>query len=87
MKEKKIGISKVVIQIGDKEVTLTVEQVKELSAALSALLGSERIVEKWYPRYWYADGGIITTNVYGNTSLGVTTNQDGSCYTLTLQGD
>jgi hypothetical protein len=81
-KEKKIGVSKIVIQIGDKEVSLTIEQVKELSAALSSLLGSEKIIERWYPRYWYADGG---TTVYGNTTVGVTTNTDdanGICYTL-----
>jgi hypothetical protein len=84
MKEKKIGVSKVVIQLGDKEVSLTLEQVKELSAALSALLGSEKIVERWYPRYWYVDGGITTTTVYGNTTLGVTTNADDGCYILKL---
>lgn len=53
-KEKKIGVSKVVIQMGDKEATLTVEQAKELRDALNALLGEkvvERVVERdrWYP--------------------------------------
>ena len=53
MKEKKIGISKIVIQLGDKETTLTVEQAKELQAALNALLG-ETVIEKHYPQ-WCVD--------------------------------
>jgi hypothetical protein len=54
MKEKKIGVSKIVINIGDKEAALTVEQAKELRDALNAVLGErvvERVVEhdRWYP--------------------------------------
>jgi len=54
MKEKQIGISKIVINIGDKEAALTVEQAKGLRDALNALFGEkviEKVVERerWYP--------------------------------------
>jgi hypothetical protein len=53
MREKKICVSKIVIQIGDKEAALTVEQARELSEALNALLG-EKVIEKVVERYgWY----------------------------------
>ena len=87
-KEKKIGVSKVVIQMGDKEATLTVEQAKELRDALNALLGEkviERVVERehWhnpyipyiYPRYWTVTVGD-PPGIYGTTT-GTLTNTSG----------
>lgn len=79
MKDKKIGISKVAIQIGDKEVTLTVEQARELRDALNELLGEkviERVIEHdryypyvapyvyTYPKYWSVKVGD-QPDVYG----------------------
>ena len=79
MKEKKIGVSKVVIQLGEKEATLTVGQAKELRDALNALLGEkvvEKIVERdhWYPyqpyiysKYWTVTVGD-QPQIYGTTT-------------------
>lgn len=75
MKEKKIGVSKVVIQLGDKEATLTVEQARELQSTLNALLGEkvvERVIEKDYypysPYYPYKVYYGTTTYTYGDTT-------------------
>lgn len=84
MKEKKIGVSKVVIQIGDKEASLTVEQVRELRAALDALLGSEKtVVERWYPQWWYVQPPYTSGTVtYGSTTI--TTSDSPGTYTITM---
>jgi hypothetical protein len=94
MKEKKIGVSKVVIQMGDKEATLTVEQAKELRDALNALLGEkivERVIETrdvWYPYQPYIykryDGtavSAIPTWTYGTT---IGTYAGGETFTITM---
>jgi hypothetical protein len=92
-KEKKIGVSKVVIQMGDKEATLTVEQARELRDALNALLGEkvvERVIEKhgvlypyqpyiYHSPYWSVTVGD-QPQVYG-TSVG--TYNTGGTYTIT----
>lgn len=94
MKEKKIGVSKIVIQMGDKEATLTVEQVKELRDVLDNLLGEkviERVIErdKWwyvepyiYPRYW-----TVTSTNTSTPSDTVTYGNTAGCYTIQLNGD
>lgn len=67
---KKIEIKKVVIQIGDKEAELTIEQARELKDALNELLGKKEtvylpsspvIIERPYPRPYWA-------TTWGNTS-------------------
>jgi hypothetical protein len=97
MKDKKIGVSKVVIQMGDKEATLTVEQAKELQAALNALLGEkvvERVIEKrdnWYtyPRIIYTDGNTKTIKTIPSwTYYGTTTvSNNGDVYTIDMKAD
>jgi len=87
-KEKKIGISKITIQMGEKEATLTVEQARELQAALNALLGEkviERVIEKEArPHWWY----IYPHTVYGNVSGTLTTTGNAvGDYTIKLSGD
>lgn len=95
MKEKKIGISKIVIQIGDKETALTVEQAKELQAALNAVLGEKIIEREVYPRWWYVDGSktyppyvtygtVMTTN---NTDTGSQYFSDASIHIQLNDGD
>jgi hypothetical protein len=46
-------IKKFVIQLGDKEVTLTMDQAKKLHESLDELFGSKTVVEyrDVYPRY------------------------------------
>jgi hypothetical protein len=41
---KKIEVKKVVIQLGDKEAELTIEQARQLKDALNELLGSKETV-------------------------------------------
>jgi hypothetical protein len=78
MKEKKIGVSKIVINIGDKEAALTVEQAKELRDALNAVLGErvvERVIEQrdvWYPYQPYTTKiyyGDVTVPTYGTITV------------------
>jgi ribosomal protein L5 len=84
MKEKKIGVSKVVIQLGEKEATLTVEQARELQDALNALLG-EKIIEKVVERdYWYPYNPYATKIYYGTTYVSGDTT---GTYTIGLVGD
>ena len=83
MKEKRIGVSKVVIQMGDKEATLTVEQAKELRDSLNALLGEtkiERVIERdvFYPHRWIYTTPSWTT--YGT----MTTTGDTGNYTIAM---
>ena len=94
--KKKIGVSKIVINIGDKEAALTVEQAKELRDALNAVLGEkvvERVIEKhdnWYPyqpytfqRYWAVTVGD-QPQIYGSgTKYGDTT----GVYTITMNNN
>lgn len=83
---KKVGISKIVINIGDKEAALTVEQAKELRDALNAVLGEtktvvERVIEhdRWYP-HW-------PTVIYGTATVGHTTySGDNGTHTINLSG-
>ena len=97
-KEKKIGVSKIVINIGDKEAALTVEQARELRDALNAVLGEkvvEKIVERdhWYPYYPYLYGTIYGSDVTttGTTTGGITgttiTYGNSGDYTITLDGN
>ncbi len=97
MKEKRIGVSKIVVQMGDKEATLTVEQARELQAALNALLGEkvvERVIEKhdWYPYvytnpYVYPQKIYCGDGVYGTltvTDANGTYNGNSGTYTITV---
>jgi hypothetical protein len=74
---KKIEVKKIVIQLGDKEAELTIEQARELKDALNELLGlketvylspSPIVVDRPYTRpyspYWSV--------TYGNTGDSVT---------------
>lgn len=94
MKEKKIGVTKITIQMGDKEAVLTVEQAKELRDALNSLLGEkviERVVEKdrhhYYPYYPYAHWSIYSgeTKYQGGMVYGTTiTTGNSQSYTISL---
>ena len=59
MEEKgKIKLGKIEVRMGEKTVTLSVEQARELCALLKGLFGddSTKIVhvrDHWYPRPWY----------------------------------
>lgn len=70
---KKIEIKKVIIQIGDQEAALTIEQARDLKDALIELLGAKEtvyvpsspvIIERPY-RPYYPYWGTIWTTVSG----------------------
>lgn len=79
---KKIEVKKIVIQMGDKEATLTIEQARELKDALNDLLGTKEtvylpssplVIERpYYPHpYWGVTWGKIS-NTSDNTGGFVT---------------
>ena len=58
--DSKTEIKKVVLQLGEKEITLTVEQCKKLKDLLSDMFGREIVKEihqdnswHWYRPYYY----------------------------------
>lgn len=58
MSDDKVKIGKITVKMGDTEVSLTVEQARELCALLKGLFGddSTKIIhthDHWYPRPWY----------------------------------
>jgi len=55
---------KVIINLGDKEFTLTTEQTKELRNILNNLLGPEYHYYPYYtyPQIWYSGDWKITSN-------------------------
>lgn len=78
MKEKKFGVSKIIVQMGDKETTLTVEQARELQAALNELLG-ETVIEKHYPQWIYSQPAIYPPYItYGTITTTGSTQHYGS---------
>ena len=55
MTAKKMEIAKVVVQMGKKEIPLTLEEAENLHKLLDKMFG-EKVVEKWYPYsrpHWY----------------------------------
>ena len=86
-----IEVTDINIKIGQKKVSLSPEQARELMEVLEALLSSEpkvieRIIERPY-RYWawntsptWAVSSPNTTGQWRN----ITTNNDAGSYTLTL---
>ena len=54
----KIKLGKIELKMGEKVVTLTIEQARELSALLKGLFGDDstkivHVPDYWYPRPWY----------------------------------
>jgi hypothetical protein len=85
MKNKSVEITKIKLQLGQKEIELTVEQAKKLKASLDELFGKEVIKEVHHDRwnwryrwpYWY-DYTYTTTAAdmprveYGNNTVTLT---------------
>lgn len=89
----KIAIKSIVIKVGDKELTFSVEDAKELKEALVALFGKEIIKEvrdHWYyqaPRYgdnnsWtYVQASGVTNGTISTVNPnGVTTTANATAY-------
>ena len=77
--KSKIRLGKIEVKMGDRAVTLTVEQARELSALLKGLFGddSTKIVhvhDYIYTRPWY----MGPTWIYQGSNWGVTTNNAGN---------
>jgi len=96
--EEKMEIKEIVLKLGKKEVSLTVEEAKKLKELLGELFGKEIVKEIvkeehhhydhyrpfWYyqPYYYNSCGGLVT-----NTQLCATTQSNNATYnsgTLTI---
>ena len=94
----KIEITDITIKIGQKKVTLSPDEARELMEALEMLLGApepkvvERIIERSPWRYWYTSPtwAVSAPGTMGNwtDATGITTgdsiSNDAGSYTLTL---
>ena len=87
-----IEVTDINIKIGQKKVSLSPEQARELMEVLEALLGGpepkvvERVIERPW-RWWYMNTPYIQPTTWGNdtTAWGNdTTAGDAGSYTLTL---
>jgi hypothetical protein len=73
---KKVEVTKIVVQMGEREQTLTIEQARTLQRALNALFGEPavKIIKEYKPYwpyrepYWYSGTGL-TYRTLGNDSL------------------
>ena len=79
----KIKLGKIEVRMGEKTVTLTVEQARELSALLKGLFGDDstkmvHVHDYWYPRPWY----MGPTWTYTGSSWQVSANTSTGTYTL-----
>ena len=73
LNKTKVEVSKIVIKIGEKEATLTLEEVKALRDVLDNLLGDKQEI-KYIPWIVYPQ-----TNTYPQWSV-TTTTSDGKIY-------
>jgi hypothetical protein len=60
-KESKIRLGKVEVKMGEKSVSLTIDQARELCALLKGLFGDDatkivHVKDYFYVRPWYAEG-------------------------------
>jgi hypothetical protein len=82
--EKKTEITKIVLQLGGKEVSLTVEQCKKLKEVLNEMFGKEIVKEIYKDNYWnwhyrplgYAGGNSL----FGSSLANFKTNATGATY-------
>ena len=77
--ERKMEIARIVVQMGKKEVPMSIEEAERLYKLLDKMFG-EKVVERWYPSYpyrpyWYhqdrtfrCDSGSITYMSSNNTA-------------------
>jgi hypothetical protein len=85
--EQKAEIKRIVLDLGDKEVTLSVEQAKKLKNLLSEMFGKE-VIEKhihhdnWYWKPWYPQQPYYYGSSWGNATL-----KDNSVYCSLATGD
>lgn len=79
-----VEIKKIVLQLGEKEVELTIEEAKKLKETLNELFGTQIVYQdRWYYHYpWQAIPITTTTPNYVLTTAG--TNYDPTNYTLSL---
>lgn len=75
---EKIKLQKIVVEMGDTKVNLTVEQARELCALLKGLFGddSTKIIHEhdyWYHRPWYVGPTWTYCGSNWNTSANVST--------------
>jgi hypothetical protein len=71
-----VKVEKIVLKIGERELELSPEEVKELKEVLDKMFGDEKIVHHYYPHYPYYYPSYPTypptwtyVSATGNTSL------------------
>lgn len=81
MTEKVVKVGKIIIEIGKKEIPLTIEEVKALKSALSELLGETKTVTQYVPT-WYdlwrprSYGGLYGSLGYASGGLTMESSQN-----------
>jgi hypothetical protein len=88
---KEVSIKKMIIQLGDRDIELKMEEAKKLQAALNELFGKEVVKEIHHDRYRYpywqwvytAPNYTVTTPTWGtNTVSGNSITTTGSSFSL-----
>lgn len=74
MADKQIEVKQVVLQIGKKEINLSVDEAKELRRVLDELLSNQQTVYPmwyWYPQVTYGSWHV-TSGESGTLTIGST---------------
>ena len=85
MEKKKAEIKALAIAIGEVEVSITIEQAKQLYGALHEMFGSKTVVAPGYPLgrpypfdwwpwsrpYWYSSCGSISGSTLGGSTSNI----------------
>jgi len=88
MPKDKVEVKEIVLKLGKKEITLTVDECKKLNLLLQDLFGKEVIVQEfhnYHPHTWYYSPSLpVFTNPFycGDTYTTCTANGSSVCLTV-----
>lgn len=93
-KEKKIEVTGLNLKLGDKRITLTVEQAKKLKQALDEIFEKKEVIKEIHPYpcpypyrspwYWQRETTNYKIEYNDNTSCQVTYDNNSNQVTLTM---